>query len=152
MSYFREAERPKRRYPLSDADDVSEPDDDETEDDEPWNQGRRARVSHRHVEVIGNDINDIEDLVFGSKSWLAEPVNGLGDRLRSRKRRADGNARRWFFKKDGGLEPKSQVDKAVALRQNGLELSNAEDVLEQEDDDVEDMDDLDDGLENASPV
>lgn len=152
MSYFREAERPKRHYPPSDVEDGSDPDDDETEDDEPWNQGRPPKVSHRHLEIVGNDTNDIEDLVFGGKSWLAEPTNGLGDRPRNKKRRADGNSRRWFFKKDAGLGPTSQVDKAVTLRQNGLELSNAEDGLEQEDEDADDMDDLDDGLDTASPV
>ncbi|KAG8890479.1 hypothetical protein FRB98_007826 [Tulasnella sp. 332] len=153
MSYFREAERPKRRYPMSDPEDNSDPDDDETEEDEPWKQGRRSsKVSRGRMEVADNDINDMDGLVFGGKSWLADPPTGPGDHTRNRQRRADGNARRWFFKKDVSFVATSQVDRSVALRQSGIELSNPEEGLEQEDENAEDLDDLDDGLDAASPV
>ncbi|KAG9015814.1 histone deacetylase (class I) Clr6 [Tulasnella sp. JGI-2019a] len=158
MSYFREAERPKRRYPLSDGEDVSDPDDDETEDEEPWNQGRqRSKTSRRQLEAeaFNNNIHDVDDLVFGGRSWLAAPTasNDPADGIpHGKKQRADGNPRRWFFQKDGGPNTASQIDRAVAVRQNGLELSNAEDGLDQEEEDPEDLDDMDDGLDTASAV
>ncbi|KAG8865119.1 hypothetical protein FRB96_000008 [Tulasnella sp. 330] len=78
MSYFREAERPKRRYPMSDPEDNSDPDDDETEEDEPWKQGRRSsKVSRGRMEVADNDINDMDGLVFGvTRIGLAKAVLG----------------------------------------------------------------------------
>lgn len=128
MSYFREANRPKRRYEDSADEAGSGSDDDETEDDEPWNQGRRRKPLQEHPLVQSVDIQDIDNLTYGNRSWLSLPSglsNGLGS---ASKLRNESSTRRYFFHKDPG--PVSPVDEEADLSQD-----EEDDIDEDEGDD-----------------
>lgn len=147
MSYFRESGS-KRIQPSSDAEDGSDQDDDETEEDEPWVQGRRKKVPRYRTEVNGDGM---DGLVFGGHSWMAPPDPVASKTPRGRKRRADGQPKRWFFQKNVGDDVfSSQIERAVALRQNALSNFTIEDTLDTEDGDVGDVDEMDDPLERGS--
>lgn len=148
MSYFREANRPKRGYGESeDEGGASGSDDDETEEDEPWTEGRRRpRAPVQHSILHGANM---DDLVFGNRSWLPPQRPHQQRAIVSKKQRPNGASKRYFFNQGVGVS--SIVDDQVALRQTALAMLNGDD-RDLDDDPDNDIHEGDDAPDTASVV
>ncbi|KAG8906139.1 hypothetical protein FRB99_007529 [Tulasnella sp. 403] len=121
MSYFREAQRPKRHRSRSDDEDedATESDDDVPrrhdgdDDDSSPERYRASRDRMQRPKASGISsvyspsnhsrrpliVETVDGLVFGNKSWVSL-ANPQGTSSRKGSRRADGEPKRWFFRRD----------------------------------------------------